>query len=110
MLAAGICMLLAAYATGTSLWLVAIVWGFTGGVAPIAFVVPLEMDGVGPFLAGSAVGVALTAGYLGGVLAPIIGMSLVTMNPIAGFVFWGGCYALSACLFLVLKETGPRAG
>ena len=109
MLAAGICMLLAAYATGTSLWLVAIVWGFTGGVAPIAFVVPLEMDGVGPFLAGSAVGVALTAGYLGGVLAPIIGMSLVTMNPIAGFVFWGGCYALSACLFLVLKETGPRA-
>ena len=110
MLAAGICMLLAAYVTGTSLWLVAIVWGFTGGVAPIAFVVPLEMDGVGPFLAGSAVGVALTAGYLGGVFAPIIGMSLVTMNPIAGFAFWGGCYALSACLFLVLKETGPRAG
>ena len=110
MLAAGICMVVAAYATGTSLWLVAIVWGFTGGVASIAFVVSLEMDGVGPLLAGSAVGVALTAGYLGGVLAPIIGMSLVSMNPVAGFAFWGGCYALSACLFLVLKETGPRAG
>lgn len=108
MLAAGICMLLAAYATGTPLWLVAIVWGFTGGVASIAFVVPLEMDGVGPLLAGSAVGVALTAGYLGGVLAPIIGMGLVGTNPVAGFAFWGGCYALSACLFLVLKETGPR--
>lgn len=110
MLITGLCMVLAAYATGISLWIVAIMWGLLGGVGPIAFVVPLEMDGVGPILAGSAVGVALTAGYLGGMLSPIIGMSLVEINPLAGFVFWGGCYALSGLLFLGLKETGPRAG
>lgn len=109
MLAAGTCMFLAAFALGPSLWMVAIVWGITGGVASIAFVVPLEMDGVGPVLAGSAVGVALTAGYLGGVISPMIGMGLVGSNPVFGFAFWGGCFALSACLFLFLKETGPRA-
>ncbi len=109
MLLTGICMVLAAYATGVSLWIVAIMWGLLGGVAPIAFVVPLEMERVGPILAGSAVGVALTAGYLGGMLSPIIGMSLVERTPLAGFVFWGGCYALSGILFLGLKETGLRA-
>ncbi len=77
-------------------------------MAPIAFVVPLEMDGVGPLLAGSAVGVALTAGYLGGVISPVVGMGLVSMNPVLGFMFWGGCLVLSATLFLLLKETGPR--
>lgn len=110
MLVSGACMVLAAYTTGYSLWVVAIMWGLLGGVGPIAFVVPLEMDGVGPILAGSAVGIALTAGYLGGMLSPIIGMSLVEINPLAGFVFWGGCYALAGLLFMGLKETGPRAG
>ena len=110
MLLTGVCMILAAYATGYSLWVVVIVWGLLGGVGPIAFVVPLEMDGVGPILAGSAVGIALTAGYLGGMLSPIIGMSLVELNPLAGFLFWGGCYALAGVLFMGLKETGPRAG
>jgi nitrate/nitrite transporter NarK len=108
MVAAGLCLFLTAYALGTPLWIVAITLGLVAGVAPLAFVVPLEMEGVGPQLAGSAVGVALTAGYLGGVLAPIIGMGLVGINPVLGFAFWGGCYATSGCLFLLLKETGPR--
>jgi MFS family permease len=107
-LATGIFIFLAAYALGTYLWLVAMAWGFLAGVAAIAFVVPLEMDGVGPLLAGSAIGVAVTAGYLGGFISPLIGMSLVNANPVAGFAFWGGCYVLSALLFLLIKETGPR--
>ena len=108
MFIAGACMVISAYVLGAPLWITALVWGFAGGAAPLAFVVPLEMDGVGPSLAGSAVGIAITAGYLGGVLAPIIGMGLVAITPVAGFYFWGGCYMLSAVLFLLLKETGPR--
>lgn len=104
----GILIFIAAYALGTPLWIVAILWGFMAGAAAIAFVIPLEMEGVGPMLAGSAIGVAVTAGYLGGFVSPLIGMSLVSTNPIAGFAFWGGCYVLSALLFLLLKETGPR--
>ena len=107
MLIAGACMVLSGYALGVSLWIVALMWGFFGGAAPLAFVVPLEMEGVGRRLAGSAVGIAITAGYLGGVLAPVVGMWLVGLTPVAGFYFWGGCYMLSAVLFLLLKETGP---
>ena len=47
-------------------------------------------------------------GSLGGVLSPLIGMSLVNAEPTAGFLFWGGCYVLSALLFLLIKETGPK--
>jgi MFS transporter, ACS family, hexuronate transporter len=108
MLLTGICIFLAAYALGISLWIVAILWGFLAGAAPIAFVVPLEMEGVGPTLAGSALGVAATAGYLGGFVTPLICMSLASVAPVAGFAFGGGCFALSALLFLLLKETGPR--
>jgi nitrate/nitrite transporter NarK len=107
-LATGILIVSAAYPVGTPLWIVATLWGFFAGAAVIAFVVPLEMEGVGPTLAGSAIGVAVTTGYVGGFVSPLIGMSLVSINPVAGFVFWGGCYALSALLFLFLKETGPR--
>ncbi len=107
MLIAGACMVLSGYALGTPLWIVALMWGFFGGAAPLAFVVPLEMEGVGRRLAGSAVGIAITAGYLGGVLAPVVGMWLVGLTPVAGFYFWGGCYMLSAVLFVLLKETGP---
>jgi MFS family permease len=108
-LATGLLIFLAAYALGPSLWIVALLWGFLSGAAALAFVVPLEMDGVGPLLAGSAIGVAASAGYLGGFTSPLIGMQLVKMSPVVGFAFWGGCYALSALLFLLLKETGPRA-
>jgi len=109
MLMTGILIFLAAYALGISLWIVAALWGFMGGVAALAFVVPLEMKEVGPTLAGSALGVAATAGYLGGFIAPPICMGLASVTPSAGFAFGGGCYALSALLFLLIKETGPRA-
>jgi MFS family permease len=104
----GLAIVLMAYTLGASLWMAAFFGGFMGGAAAIAFVVPLEMEGVGPALAGSAIGVAITAGYLGGFISPLIGMSLVNAEPTAGFVFWGGCYVLSALLFLLIKETGPR--
>jgi hypothetical protein len=54
----------------------------------------------GSLWAAISFGTLLTA-IVGGVLAPIIGMGLVGINPVLGFAFWGGCYAIS-------KETGPR--
>src|SRR5262249_19255519 len=102
------CVFFAAYALGPPLWMVGLPWGFLIGGAPLAFVVPLEMQGVGPTLAGSALGVATTAGYLGGFVAPPLCMRLASVAPAAGFAFGGGCFALSALLFLLLKETGPR--
>lgn len=74
----------------------------------LLFVVPVEMERVGPALAGSAVGVANSAGFLGGVLAPVIGMSLVGVEPLLGFAFFAGCYLLSAAVVLTIAETGWR--
>lgn len=108
MLATGLFIFAAAFALGTPLWIIAALWGFMAGSGALAFVVPLEMAGVGPALAGSALGVAVTAGYFGGFIAPLICARLVEMNPVAGFAFGGGCFALSGILFLFLKETGPK--
>jgi hypothetical protein len=71
--------------------------------------VPLELAGVGPAYAGSALGLALTAGFAGGFVSPIIGSTLASTTPLAGIAFWAACYAGSALLFLLLPETGPRA-
>ena len=106
---AGACILLAAHLTGPPLWITAILWGATAGAAPLAFVIPLEMKGIGSAMAGSAIGIVVTAGYLGGWLSPIIGMGLAESQPLAGFIFWSGCYLVAACLFALVKETGPRA-
>ena len=106
---AGACILLAAHLTGPPLWITAIVWGATAGAAPLAFVIPLEMKGIGSAMAGSAIGIVVTAGYLGGWLSPIIGMGLAESQPLVGFIFWSGCYLVAACLFALVKETGPKA-
>jgi nitrate/nitrite transporter NarK len=108
MVTTGVLIFSGAFLLGTSLWVAAAMWGFLAGAAAIAFVVPLEMPEVGPALAGSALGVALTAGYIGGFVGPLICMRLVETMPVAGFAFGGGCYVLSGLLFLLLKETGPR--
>lgn len=108
MFATGVLIISGAFLVGIPLWAVAVVWGFAAGAAPIAFVIPLEMAGVGPALAGSALGIAVTAGYLGGFVGPLICTRLAEMSPVAGFAFGGVCYALSALLFLLIKETGPR--
>jgi MFS family permease len=108
MVTTGALIFAAAFVVGTPLWIVAAIWGFTAGVSALAFVVPLEMEGVGPALAGSALGVAVTAGYLGGFVAPLICARLVDITPVAGFAFGGGCSVLSGLIFLLLKETGPR--
>jgi nitrate/nitrite transporter NarK len=98
----------AAFVLDLPLWIIAALWGFAAGVSALAFVIPLEMEGVGPALAGSALGVAVTAGYLGGFVAPLLCARLVAIKPVDGFAFGGGWYALSGLLFLLLKETGPR--
>ena len=99
----------AAVTTGMPLVAVMVAWGLAAGVVAILFVVPLELDGVGPASAGSALGLALTAGFGGGFVSPIVGSTLASATPLAGIGFWVACYAGSAFLFLLLPETGPRA-
>jgi MFS family permease len=108
MLANGSAVLGYAYLVGIPLALAAIVWGTSAGAIVLLFVAPIEMNDVGPPLAGSAIGVLQTAGFAGGFVGPVLGMTFVAVNPVLGFVFWTGCYVVSALLFLTIRETGWR--
>jgi NNP family nitrate/nitrite transporter-like MFS transporter len=99
----------AAVVTGAPLAAVMVAWGLAAGVVAILFVVPLELAGVGPANAGSALGLALAAGFGGGFVSPVVGSMLASRNPLAGVGFWAACFAGSALLFSLIPETGPRA-
>ncbi len=109
MVITGSMVFLAALPTGALLAAPLLVWGLSAGVVPLLFVVPFEMPRVGPALGGAAVGMALTAGFLGGFAMPLLGLRLAAQSPLLGFAFWGACIASAGLLFLTLRETGPRA-
>jgi nitrate/nitrite transporter NarK len=99
----------AAVVTGAPLVAVMVAWGLAAGVVAILFVVPLELAGVGPAYAGSALGLALTAGFAGGFVSPVVGSTLASTAPLVGVAFWAACFAGSAFLFMLVPETGLRA-
>jgi MFS transporter, ACS family, hexuronate transporter len=99
----------AAVVTGAPLVAVMVAWGLAAGVVAILFVVPLELAGVGPAYAGSALGLALTAGFGGGFVSPVVGSTLASTTPLVGVAFWAACFAGSALLFMLVPETGLRA-
>lgn len=109
MLIGGLALLAASYAFGAPLVAAIIALGFGTGVVALLFVIPVELEGVGESLAGSAVGLETSAGFLGGVLSPIVGMALVATLPVMGFAFWAACFVASALLILAVRETGSRS-
>lgn len=91
---------------GPPLVLVMVIWGLAAGAIALVFAIPLELPNVGPALAGSAIGATLMAGFLGGFLSPQLGLAIAERSPVGAFVFWAGCYGLSALFFWLLPETG----
>ena len=106
--ASGLVVFAYAYLLGLPLALAAITLGLVAGAVVLLFVVPIEMEGVGPSLAGSAIGVVNAAGFAGGVLMPLLGMRLVQIRPVLGIGLWAGCFVLSALCFTAIRETGSR--
>ena len=109
MLVGGLGMFAATLALGTPLALAIVAFGFGTGVVGLLFVITVELEEVGESGAGSAVGVETTAGFLGGFLSPVVGMTLVASVPVLGFGFWLACFVGSAVLILAVRETGSRA-
>jgi nitrate/nitrite transporter NarK len=67
-----------------------------------------EQEEVGPLFAGTALGIVVTLGNVGGFVGPMIGNALATANPAFPFILFGfltGIFAI-ACFFV--KETGAR--
>ena len=108
MLIGGLGMFAATVAFGPPLFGI-VAFGFGTGVVGLLFVIPVELQEVGASGAGSAAGVETTAGFLGGFLSPIVGMTLVASVPVLGFGFWLACFVGSAVLILAVRETGSRS-
>ena len=98
-----------AFLLGLPLVLASIVWGFSAGSVGLLFVVPVEIERVGKELAGSAIGLATSAGFLGAAISSVVGMRLAGVRPLYGFVFFLVSYLLSVLLFATSRETGPAA-
>jgi MFS family permease len=105
-LLAGVMVFLSSVLVGVPLALGMVVWGVAAGAIALVFAVPLELPSVGPALAGSAIGATLMAGFLGGFASPMVGLALAERSSASAFLFWAGCYALSALFFWLLPETG----
>ena len=86
--------------------------GFSTAAVALLFVIPVELPEVGPERAGSAAGVATTAGFLGGLLSTWIGVQLAQRGAALGFGFWAASLVASAFLILRVRETGkaPATG
>lgn len=64
-----------------------------GGLSPLIRLVPSEIDGIGPALTGTAVGVTFSAGQVGGFVSPFLIGSLqdVTGSYLPGLAILGAC-------------------
>jgi MFS family permease len=85
--------------------------GLLGGIAPLLFAVPTEIEGVGAALAGAVVGLVVAGGNLGGFLfSTFLAPALIALpNPKIYIIVAGVFYACSSIAFVFIKETGWRA-
>jgi nitrate/nitrite transporter NarK len=96
------------YFSGLTLALAAALLGLSAGAVGILFVVPIELERVGAKLAGTAIGVIVSAGFLGGAVFPALGMSLAETRPVGGMAFFALAFLLSALTFVLVRETRRR--
>lgn len=70
-----------------------------GGLSPLVRLIPTEIDGIGPALTGTAVGVTFSFGQVGGFLAPFL---IGTLQDLTGSYVPGFLVLSVACLAAVV--------
>jgi NNP family nitrate/nitrite transporter-like MFS transporter len=95
-------------------WAFLAISGFFCGVIPLNFAVAVETPGIGPGIAGTAVGMIMTSGNLGGYIFPTIIGWISGTNPGVG----ASIFIISLCFLVgfggagavgwLLQETGPK--
>jgi len=92
------------------IWGAAAIWGLCAGAIPLVMAVPLELPEVGPALAGSAMGLIMAAGNVGGFIFPLVTAPLAAINPLwvgvlCGIIGFSG----TALVIWGVVETGEKA-
>jgi ACS family D-galactonate transporter-like MFS transporter len=97
-----------------AIWVLIAIGGLFAGSVSLAFVIPLESSGIGPEIAGTAVGILLTMGCVGGFIFPFLnglisgpspGVSAMIYITLLCCVIGFGSAGILAWL---LQETGPK--
>ncbi|MCB0019541.1 MAG: MFS transporter [Anaerolineales bacterium] len=109
-------LLVANLMIGLSVWLMAsgsTVWVFvavaTSGiwfdaVMGISITTVADTKGIGPALAGTAVGFLFAVQEVGGILSPPIGNRLALINPAYAFFFWGALALIGMIFFALYRQ------
>lgn len=95
--------------TGVPLVVALVITGTAQGMAlPIVMTMPVEITGVGPSLAASAVGLTFMVGTLIGIAGPVVsGMVLdASGSPLAAFLLIAALLLAAAGVAVLLRETG----
>lgn len=98
---------LLSFTSGGAIWLAVLMSGFVRDAFMAIFLtMVIETEGVGPRLAGTALGLTMAMSGLGNFLAPPIGNSLAVFWPGAPFAFWAAlAVAGMACLSQVRTKS-----
>mgnify|MGYP001028559523 CR=1 FL=1 len=100
---------LLSFASGGLIWVAVLIAGFVRvALMAVLFTTVIEVKGVGPVYAGTAVGLTMALGGFGFILAPPIGNSLASLWPGAPFAFWSAL-ALGGLLCLSRVRVHQRA-
>lgn len=109
MLLAALFTILAFFIGPPGIWAIMTVWGICAGAAPLILVVPIEHPRIGPLIAGTAVGLIMLFGNLGGFIAGLVGGLLLGAFGSLGLFMWAVVLtALGGVMVIFVKETGPR--
>ncbi len=104
MLALGVGAL--SFVTGRPVWLVVALAGIVfDGYMAVLMTAVIEVRGIGPQLAGTAVGFAGFIRNFGGTVSPPIGNSLADFGASVPFVFWGALGLLAVIIYAQLKTS-----
>jgi nitrate/nitrite transporter NarK len=81
-----------------------------GTIAPVLMSVPVEIEGIGTSLAGTAVGFIFMLGNTGGFVGPVVAGKMMDSagSSLPGFIFIAGALIAAAVIIIPLRETGRK--
>ena len=96
------------FVQGSLIWPAVLMMGMVrDGFMAVIITASIETDGIGPGLAGTAMGAIMVFSNLGGLLAPALGNSLAAVSPALPFLFWAGLAEIGFLSLLRMVEQ-PR--
>jgi predicted MFS family arabinose efflux permease len=94
----------------TGVWVLIVVTGILRSAQPaLTNILIFETKGVGSTYGGTAIGMTMSMGMIGGTLGPPLGNSFTSLGQGVPFFFWAALAAVAIPIFIVLLKVRSRA-